>query len=191
MALVIDKNPAPVAANLTFGPAAGDGGSERKLSMRVRVDSYTNVHAIVATEDGVLHMTKAFVKASGGCSSPAPKDADAELANLSKMQIKSFDPAVGTAPLREGQIMIKHPNINGMQMDQISHLYPPARFIKEITVKRGNELVFKADTGISISTNPYFRFTYANSKEPALDVVAIDSDETKFEGHGGEGDISQ
>jgi outer membrane receptor protein involved in Fe transport len=84
-----------------------------------------------------------------------------------------------------------YPNINRMQMDQISHLYPPARFIKEITVKRGNELVFKADTGISISTNPYFRFTYANSKEPALDVVAIDSDETKFEGHGGEGDISQ
>lgn len=191
MALIIDKNPAPVAANFVFGPAAGDGGGERHMSTRVRVDMYSYVHAVVETSDGVLHMAKAFVKASGGCSAPAPKDADADKADIGKMIVKSFDPAVDTTPLREGQLMIKHPNINGMQMDPDTRGYPPARFIKDITVKRGGDLVFKAETGISIATNPNFRFTYANGKENGLDVVAVDSDDVKFTGSSGKAVASQ
>ncbi|MBS0270148.1 MAG: thiosulfate oxidation carrier complex protein SoxZ [Proteobacteria bacterium] len=76
--------------------------------------------------------------------------------------------------------MIKHPNNNGMQQDQESGGYLPARFIKSIMVTRSRDLVFKAETGTSIATNPNFRFTYANAAENALDVVAIDSNETKF-----------
>lgn len=190
MALIIDKNPAPVAANFTFGPAAGDGGGERWMATRVRVDTYSYVHAVVETSDGTLHMAKAFVKASGGCSAPAPKDADADTADLGKMLVKSFDPAV-TTTLRDAQIMIKHPNNNGMQQDQVSGGYIPARFIKSITVTRGGDLVFKAETGISISTNPHFRFTYANTKDNALDVIAIDSDDTKFTASSGKAVASQ
>ena len=40
--LVIDDNPAPFAARVTFGPAA-DAGT---LQLRVRIDAYTNVHAV-------------------------------------------------------------------------------------------------------------------------------------------------
>lgn len=183
MVLVIDKNPAPVAATITFGPAAGDSG-ERSFSTRVRVDTYTNVHAVVETSDGVLHMTKIFVKASGGCSAPAPKDSDAEQAELGRTIVKSFDPGVQSALLREVQIMIKHPNNSGLQIDQISHGYIPARFVRDITVNRGSDLVFKMEAGISISTNPYFRFTYANAPagSNSLDVIAVDSDEVKFSG---------
>jgi len=191
MALIIDKNPAPVVANIAFGPASGDGGKERSMSVRVRVDMYTNVHAVVETADGELHMTKAFVKASGGCSAPAPKDADADNANIGKMVVRSFDPEPATAALREGQFMIKHPNNNGMQMDQLTGGYIPARFIKNITVKRGNDLVFKAETGFSIATNPNFRFTYANTGDHALEVEAIDTNETKFTGSSGKTVASQ
>ncbi|AGK56865.1 sulfur oxidation protein SoxZ [Hyphomicrobium denitrificans 1NES1] len=191
MALIIDRNPAPVAANISFGPASGDGGGERRMSTRVRIDMYTYVHAVVETSDGVLHMTKAFVKASGGCSAPAPKDTDADTADLGKMVVKSFDPALETTPLREGQFMIKHPNNNGMQMDQLTHGYIPARFIKNITVMRGNDLVFKAETGFSIATNPNFRFTYANSRDNAVEVEAIDTDEIKFAGTSGKAVASQ
>lgn len=180
MALIVDKNPAPVAAKFTFGTAQGNGGGERRMSMRVRIDMYSYVHAVVETSDGVLHTTKAFVKASGGCSAPAPKDADADAASIGKMVVKSFDPALDSAPLREAQLMIKHPNNNGMQQDQLSGGYIPARYITEITVKRGTDLVFKAETGISIASNPNFRFTYANTKDNAIDVTAIDSDQTKF-----------
>ena len=92
MVLIIDKNPAPVAATFTFGQASGEGGGERRMSTRVRIDMYSYVHAVVETADGTLHMAKAFVKASGGCSAPAPKDADGDLADVGKTIVKSFDP---------------------------------------------------------------------------------------------------
>src|SRR3954447_11736905 len=46
--LVIDQNPAPVAA--TFRVGAG----VNMISTRVRVDSYTNVHAVAELSDGKL-----------------------------------------------------------------------------------------------------------------------------------------
>lgn len=191
MVLIIDKNPAPVAAAFTFGPAAGDGGGERTMSTRVRIDTYSNVYAVVETADGTLHMAKAFVKASGGCAAPAPKDADSANADLGKTIVKSFDPALESMALREAQIMIKHPNTNGLQMDPETRAYVPARFIREITVKRGQDLVFKAETGISISANPNFRFTYANAKESALEVTSVDTDDTRFTAHSTRVAVSQ
>lgn len=183
MWLIIDKNPAPVAAALTFGPASGHGGGERRFTTRVRIDTYSYVHAVVETDDGTLHMTKAFVKASGGCAAPAPKDADRANDDLGKTLVKSFDPAVETAALREAQVMIKHPNNNGLQMDPETRAYIPARFIREVTVMRGTDLVFKAEAGFSLSANPNFRFTYENAKDSALDVTSIDTDEAKFSAH--------
>src|SRR5262249_8131686 len=40
--LVIDENPAPVAAHFVFGPAADPS----QIKLRVRVNAYTNVHAV-------------------------------------------------------------------------------------------------------------------------------------------------
>lgn len=183
MALIIDKNPAPVAAKFEFGPAAGSGG-ERRMTTRVRVDTYTFIRAIVETEDGKLHMAKAFVKASGGCSAPAPKDADGANAGIGKMLVKTFEPQTAAKALREGQVMIKHPNNSGLQIDQISRGYVPAWFIRDVQVKRGGDLVFNADLGISISTNPNLRFTYANDADGAnaIQVTAVNSTPTTFTG---------
>jgi len=191
MTLIIDKNPAPVAATFKFGPAGGSGGGERRMSTRVRVDMYSYVHAVVETADGKLHMAKAFVKASGGCSAPAPKDADAESADLGKTLVKSFDPALPATPLRDGLIMIKHPNTNGLQMDPISRGYIPARFIKDIEVKSGDKVVFTAETGISIASNPNFRFTYANDGTQPLSATAVDTNQTTFTGQSSKEPVSQ
>ena len=60
LTLVIDKNPDPVIATLSFGPAAGTGG-ERSFSTRVRIDSFSHVRAMLETEDGSLHMATKFV----------------------------------------------------------------------------------------------------------------------------------
>jgi sulfur-oxidizing protein SoxY len=65
--LVINDNPAPVAAHVTFGPA----GDPQTLKLRVRVNQYTNMHAVEETKDGALYETHRFVKASGGCSAPS------------------------------------------------------------------------------------------------------------------------
>ena len=75
-------------ATFTFGDAAGTG--ERVISTRVRIDMYSNVRAIIETSDGALHMATRFVKAAGGCSAPALKDADDALAQLGRMQVKTF-----------------------------------------------------------------------------------------------------
>lgn len=181
LTLVIDKNPAPVAAKFTFGDAAGNG--ERMVSTRVRIDMYSNVRAVVETADGKLHMATKFVKASGGCSAAASKDADEALANLGKMQVRTFDdPEMKnrTPPTREAQVMIRHPNYTGMQMDQLTREYTPAKFVQEMDVKRGGALVFKMEGGISISENPHFRFTFAPGADDVIEVTAKDTDGKVF-----------
>jgi sulfur-oxidizing protein SoxY len=179
LTLIIDKNPNPVVAKFSFGPAAGSGG-ERSISTRVRIDNFSHVRAILETEDGGLHMATKFVQASGGCGAMNAKDPDTENVDLGKMLVKTFPPALSTAPLFEGQVMLKHPNSNGMQLDIDTGGYIPARFIKEMTVKRGNDLVFRMESTFSISTNPNFRFTFGRGADNELDVSMVDTDGTVF-----------
>jgi sulfur-oxidizing protein SoxY len=177
LTLIIDKNPAPVVATFTFGEAAGKG--ERVISTRVRIDMYSNVRAILETRDGALHMATRFVKAAGGCSAPALKDADDALAQLGRMQVKTFAAKVPSeAP--EAQVMIRHPNYSGMQMNQLTGLYIPAKYVSEIDVRRGGELVFRMQGGISLSEDPNIRFTYAEGAGEPLQVTAKDSDGRVF-----------
>ena len=179
LTLIIDKNPNPVVAKFSFGPAAGSGG-ERSISTRVRIDNFSHVRAILETEDGSLHMATKFVQASGGCGAMNAKDPDTENVDLGKMLVKTFAPALSTTPLFEAQVMIKHPNSNGMQLDIDTGGYIPARFIKEMTVKRGNDLVFRMESTFSISTNPNFRFTFGRGADNELDVSMVDTDGTVF-----------
>jgi sulfur-oxidizing protein SoxY len=62
--LVIDDNPSPLAAVFSFGPAA----DPREIATRVRVDDYTNLHAVAEMADGTLFVAEHFIKAAGGCS---------------------------------------------------------------------------------------------------------------------------
>lgn len=177
LTLVVEKNPMPMVAKFTFGSAAGT--SERVLSTRVRIDMYSNVRAIIETDDGKLHMTTRFVKAAGGCSAPALKDADEALAQLGKMKVKGIEAPMSPA-VREAQVMIRHPNYSGMQMNQLTGLYIPAKYVSEIEVRRGSELVFQMEGGISLSEDPNIRFTYAAAASEALEVTAKDTDGKVF-----------
>ncbi|MBN8911476.1 MAG: quinoprotein dehydrogenase-associated SoxYZ-like carrier [Rhizobiales bacterium] len=179
--LVIDKNPAPLVADFTFGPAAGAG--ERVLETRVRVDMYSNIRAIIETGDGRLLMATKFVKAAGGCSAPALKDTDAALAEAGKMQIKHLA-ATGDGQ-REGQIKIRHPQYSGLQLNQATGYYIPAKFLRVIDVARDGERVFRMEGGISLSENPNIRFTYAAGGEDMLEVTAEDTDGKIFKGQAG------
>lgn len=180
--LIVDKNPAPVVAEFAYGAAAGTG--ERMLSTRVRVDMYSNIRAVVETDDGALHMATKFVKAAGGCSAPALKDTDAALAEAGRMIVRTLDTATAEG-VRQGQLMIKHPQYSGLQLNQATGFYIPAKFIREIDVKRGDETVFKMTGGISISEDPNFRFSYAAGSDETLEVVATDTDGKVFTGRAG------
>lgn len=183
LTLIVEKNPAPVAAAFTFGSGAGIG--ERTISTRVRVDMYTNIRAVIETEDGRLLMATRYVKAAGGCSAPALKDADEALAAIGKMQLRAFEPKTGASAVREAQVMIKHPNYSGMQMNQLTGLYIPAKYVEEIEVLRDGERVFKLEGGISLSEDPNIRFSYADGGRGLLEVTAKDTDGRVFTVRGG------
>ena len=95
-------------ATLTFGPAPGTGG-ERSFSTRVRVDNFSHVRAILETEDGSLHMATKFLAAAGGCAAMQAKDPDADTADMGKMIVRTFPPALESSPIWAAQVMIKHP----------------------------------------------------------------------------------
>jgi len=179
LTLFIDKNPDPKVATLTFGPAAGTGG-ERSFSTRVRVDNFSHVRAILETEDGSLHMTTKFLAAAGGCAAMQAKDPDADTADMGKLIVRNFPPALESSPIWAAQVMIKHPNHNGMQLDINTAKFIPPRFVKEMTVTRDGELVFQLDGTFSISTNPNFRFTFGKGEENNLDVEIVDTDGVVF-----------
>ena len=175
--VVIDENPAPVAAVLGFSPAMAPIDFE----LRVRVDQYSNVRVLAETGDAV-HMSGRFVKASGGCSAPASRDPEIALANLGQMKLRMFsDEPLTSVPRREAQIMIRHPNYSGLQRDQMTHLFIPAHFIDHMEVWQGDDLLFTMDGGISVSENPVFRFTYADNGAPDLLVKATDTEGNVFE----------
>ena len=175
--VVVDENPAPVAGVFTFSEAM----APLDFELRVRVDQYSNVRVIAETEDG-LHMTGRYVKASGGCSAPATKDALAALEAMGQMRLRGFgDGLAASTPRRESQIMIRHPNYSGLQRDQITQLFVPAHFIDSLEVWQGDDLLFTMEGGISISEDPVFRFTYADNGATALRVKATDTEGNVFE----------
>ena len=171
--LVIDQNPAPMAARFELGPDA----HVSEISTRVRVNSYTNVHAVAELSDGKLYMVKTFVKASGGCSAPAVRNVEEAKNHIGQMKYRQFaradqGPTDGT---REAQIMIGHPNNSGLQMDQLTHLYIPAFFIDEVHLWQDNSPVLSMEGGISISEDPNIRFTYVSNGARTFRAEAKDT----------------
>jgi sulfur-oxidizing protein SoxY len=172
--LVIDQNPAPMAARFELGRDS----SVSEISTRVRVNNYTDVHAIAELSDGKLYMTKTYVKASGGCSAPASKNADEAKSKLGQMRFRQFaksgeGPTSGT---REAQIMIGHPNNSGLQMDQVTHLYIPPFFVNEVRLWQDDTLVLAIEGGISISEDPNIRLTYIPNGAKRFRVEAKDTE---------------
>jgi sulfur-oxidizing protein SoxY len=184
--IVIDENPAPVAATFTIGPNA----VVPSISTRVRIDSYTNVHAVAELTDGKLYVVKTYVKASGGCSAPSVKSADK--AGIGQMRFRQFAKSadVAASSLREAQIMIRHPNNSGLQMDQITRHYLPAYFVHSVKIWQGEDLLLAVEGSISISEDPNFRFTYLPNNAKSLAVEAIDTENRVFKG-GWPADASQ
>jgi sulfur-oxidizing protein SoxY len=176
--IVIDENPAPVAATFSIGPNA----VVSSISTRVRVNSYTNVHAVAELTDGKLYVVKTYVKASGGCSAPATKNADK--AGVGQMRFRQFAKSadVAASNLREAQIMIRHPNNSGLQMDQVTRLYLPAYFVHSVKIRQGEELLLAMEGSISISEDPNIRFTYVPNNAKSFGVEAIDTENRVFKG---------
>jgi sulfur-oxidizing protein SoxY len=96
---------------------------------------------------------------------------------MGKMKLRQFAASSGK---REAQLMLRHPNNSGFQMDQVTRLYVPARFIRDLTVRQGGDLLLQVEGGISLSEDPNIRFDYLPNGAAAFSVEAIDTDNATF-----------
>ncbi len=156
--LVIDDNPSPVAAHFTFGPAA----DPKEIKLRVRVNTYTDVHAVAVMKDGTLLEATKFVKATGGCSAPMGMSDEEAMKGMGEMRLKVASDVQAQTPA-DATLMIRHPNFNGMQMNQVTRDYTPARYIQTIDVTFNNQKVFDLDSDISLASNPVINFAFVPS----------------------------
>lgn len=172
--LIIDNNPDPYSANFHLTPEITDV----EIGTRVRVDQYTDMRVIAEMNDGSMHMVSKFVKASGGCSAPAGKDAEAAMARLGKMQIRMRQPTIGE-PV-QAQVIVSHPNYSGLQYDQKNRRYINAHYVKNIDIQFNEKSLFNVDTGISVSEDPSIRFTFTPAEKGVLKARVVDSKEMEF-----------
>jgi sulfur-oxidizing protein SoxY len=166
---IIDGNPSPYAAHFTFGPAADPS----EIKLRVRVNDYTHVHAVAETKDGKLYESAKFVKASGGCSAPMGMTDEEAMKGMGDMRMKFADDQPGKSV--EATLMLRHPNFSGMQMNQLTRTYTPARYVQTLDVSYGEKLVFHLDGDISMSTNPVISFAFVPNGSGPIKVTASDN----------------
>jgi sulfur-oxidizing protein SoxY len=174
--VVIDGNPSPLAAHFTFGPKA----DPRSLKFRVRVDQYTDMHAIAESQDGQLFVATKFVKASGGCSAPAGGDDAAALQDMGRMKLHLIGDFVAGKP-EQAVLMVRHPNFNGMQMNQVTRYYTPPRFIRTIDATYEGGSIFHLDSDISMSTDPVITFGFVPQSKGQMKIVVRDSKDVTFD----------
>jgi sulfur-oxidizing protein SoxY len=170
ISVFVDKNPFPLVAEFGLTPESG----KADLAMRIRVNSYSYVRAVAEMNDGKLYMAKKFVKASGGCSAPIGADLDAAMQRLGKMKFR-LDSDLKKGKPSMAQLMISHPNITGMQMDQVTRNIRPSHFVENLRVFYGGKPVLTAKTDIAISADPNFRFYFVPQKSGELRAEISDT----------------
>ena len=180
--IIIDENPAPLAAKFTLGELIGD----LYLESRVRYDQPSNVRVIAMTDNDKAYMVGRFVQAAGGCVSSANNDPLAALEHMGQMKLRQFSAKGGmgakaSGDTREVQLMIRHPNFTGMQTLPSTGELIETRFIDSVEVRLGDELLFHMTGGFSISENPSFRFSFIENGAQALTVRATDTSGAVFQ----------
>jgi sulfur-oxidizing protein SoxY len=174
--LIVDENPAPVAGIFHLHPSSGNA----TIGTRIRVNAYTNLHAVAETSDGQLYVVDRFVKAAGGCSAPGLKDKEVAMARLGKMQLKPMS-VFAPGAVNEAQILISHPNYTGMQIDQVTRLWIPPDYVRDVKVRYGDTPVLEVEGDIALSEDPAISFSFVPEAPDAMTVQLEDSKGRKFE----------
>lgn len=168
--VLVDKNPFPFVGEFEFTPYSG----KADLAMRIRVNTYSYIRAIAEMNDGKLYMSKKYVKASGGCSAPVGADLDAAMQRLGKMKFR-LDEGVKSKEPTLVQLLISHPNLSGMQMDQVSRFIKKSHFVQQMKISFNDKQILTAKTDIAISSDPNFRFYFVPEETGTLKAEITDT----------------
>ena len=180
--IILDENPMPVSAVFTFEWPV----PQFFFDVTMRVNGPTPLHVVAKTTEGQLLVAERFVKTSGqgACSAPPGTDPETALATLGDMTIDvaEFDPLTRLSPSsrdlnssRKMSLDIQHPSHSGMQMDQITLLYIPARFIDTIAVDLDGVGFVYVTGSISLSENPTMSVSVPGNTR-SIDVTMTDTD---------------
>ncbi|WP_208999194.1 quinoprotein dehydrogenase-associated SoxYZ-like carrier [Roseibium sediminis] len=165
VSLILDENPMPVSAQFEFVEPV----PAFSFASTMRINGPTGVHAVAEMENGQLFMAEGFVKTSGlgACSAPPGTDPEEALATLGQMEmtlrrlvdVKTLQhSAEASGSDTEIDVDISHPSHSGMQMDQISLLYIPARYVDTLDIELNGAPYAKVTGSISLSENPTISF---------------------------------
>ncbi len=168
--VLVDNNPYPYVGEFEFTPKSG----KADIAMRIRVNTNSYIRAIAQMNDGTSTMTKKFVKASGGCSAPVGANLDEAMTRLGKIKFR-MEGDVKVGEPNSVQLMISHPNVTGMQMDQVTRFVKKSHFVKQINVSFNGKPILTAKTDIAISSDPNFRFYFVPEKAGELKAEVIDT----------------
>ena len=103
------------------------------------------------------------------------------MARLGEMRLRPLASAKDGAPASpHAQLMIRHPNYSGLQMNQLTRHYIPAKFVDRVVVTQAGEMVFEMEGGITLSEDPVIGFDY-KPNGAHLHVRATDTDGRAFE----------
>lgn len=166
--LVLDENPMPVSA--VFDLAMPQPRFSFDVTMRI--NGPMPIHVVAQTEapdgTGRLLVAEGFVKTSGqgACAAPPGTDPALALARLGEMSVTlgpAAAPAERLAALRRDgvaapedrlDVEIDHPSHSGLQMDQISLLFIPMRYVERIGIALDGRGYAEVTGSISLSENP-------------------------------------
>ena len=181
--IVIDENPMPVSAVFRFD----NPRNSVAIAANMRFNGPSPIRTIVEASDGKLYMTESYVKTSGlgACASPPVSNPTEALASLGQMELSHPEATIETGRnatqlTQKARLAIKHPNLTGLQMDQITLQYIPARYISNIEVQQGDELLFTVESGIALSEDPEIEFDYRLNGSGPISVYVKDTDGTEF-----------
>ncbi|MEQ5870949.1 quinoprotein dehydrogenase-associated SoxYZ-like carrier [Sagittula sp. NFXS13] len=187
--LVLDENPMPVSAVFTMDQPQGSFF----FDVTMRVNGPTPLHVVAETTDGRLWMVEGFVKTSGtgACAAPPGTDPAEALATLGNMDLNVGDLLPGGPTDRLAMLAsrnkrldldIQHPSHSGMQMDQISLLYIPMRYVEDVQIDVDGAGYVDVTGSISLSENPSLGLSVPG-RTRSVDVTMTDTDGTVSKAH--------
>ena len=190
VSLILDENPMPLSAVFAFDEPL----PRFFFDVTMRVNGPTPVHVVAEMSDGRTFVAETFVKTSGlgACAAPPGTDPEEALASLGQMEI-----GVGELPFGEGpgdllaaleapdmkvDVTVSHPSHSGMQMDQISLLYIPMRYVERLDVDLDGAGYVDMTGSISLSENPTVSLSVPKATQ-SVDVTMTDTEGSESRAH--------
>lgn len=180
--LVLDENPMPVSAVIRLA----DPMPRFRFDATLRINGPTPLHVIAETSDGQLFVSEGLVKTSGqgACAAPPGTDPKAALATLGEMTIgigtggnAATNLAGRVANQMDLSLGISHPSHSGMQMDQITLLFIPMRYVENVEINLDGKSFAEVTGSISLSENPEMTLSIPAATR-GVDVTMTDTDGT-------------